>query len=76
MKDASASQNTTRTSLPVLHKAKSVAIHLGVSRSKAYQMMKNNEIPWVRVGRRSIRVPDEALRKWIAERTIGGDSQG
>ena len=41
---------------------------LGIRRTKLYEMLRRNEVPKVIVGH-SIRVPVEALRRWIAERT-------
>ena len=38
---------------------------MGVSRSKAYEMIAQGAIPSVRVGG-CVRVPVEALRSWIA----------
>ena len=38
---------------------------LGVSRAKAYEIVAAGEIPSIRLGRTSVRVPVEALRKWI-----------
>ena len=38
---------------------------MGVSRSKAYELIANGEIPSVRLGG-CIRVPVEALKEWIA----------
>jgi len=37
---------------------------LGVSRSKAYELIANRTIPSIRVGG-SVRVPANALRDWI-----------
>lgn len=39
---------------------------IGVSRSKAYELISSGVIPSVRLGS-SVRVPVEALRAWIAE---------
>ena len=40
---------------------------LGLGRSKTYQMMATGELPVVRIGR-SVRVPAEALRRWVEEK--------
>jgi excisionase family DNA binding protein len=40
---------------------------IGVSRSKAYELISRGEIPSVRVGG-CVRVPVEALRQWIDKR--------
>ena len=39
---------------------------IGVSRAKCYELIANGSIPSIRVGS-SVRVPVEALRKWIDE---------
>jgi excisionase family DNA binding protein len=39
---------------------------LGISRSKTYEMLAAGELPSIRV-RSSIRVPHQALVRWIAE---------
>jgi excisionase family DNA binding protein len=39
---------------------------IGVSRSKAYELISSGVLPSVRLGG-SVRVPVEALRAWIAE---------
>jgi excisionase family DNA binding protein len=43
-----------------------VAEAIGVSRSKAYELIASREIPSIKVGS-SVRVPTEALRAWIAK---------
>ena len=49
------------------------ALAIGVSRSKAYELIASGEIPSVRMGK-SVRVPLEALQKWINANIQGGDS--
>jgi excisionase family DNA binding protein len=41
------------------------AEHLGISRSKAYQLIAAGQLPVLRIGG-SVRVPAEALKEWIA----------
>ena len=41
---------------------------LGVCRTKVYAMLASGELPSVRIGS-SIRVPLEALRRWVHDRT-------
>lgn len=52
---------------------------LGVGRSKIYALLASGEVPGVRVGH-SVRVPLEALRRWVANRALeseaGPDSDG
>jgi excisionase family DNA binding protein len=40
---------------------------IGVSRAQAYELIKKNKIPSIKIGS-SIRVPVDALRDWIARR--------
>jgi excisionase family DNA binding protein len=49
--------------------ANGVAAALGVSRSVAYRLMAAGALPVVRIGRR-VSVPVEALRAWVAERSV------
>lgn len=39
---------------------------IGVGRSKIYELIASGTVPSVRIGR-SVRVPVEALRKWVEE---------
>jgi len=43
---------------------------LCVSRSKMYELIKKDQVPWVRIGG-SLRIPVEALRTWIEKNTGG-----
>lgn len=45
-----------------------VARYLSVSRSKIYEMVKDGEVPHLRLGTR-IRFPRSAVDRWLAERT-------
>ena len=49
----------------LLLRAEEVRQALGLSRSKIYEMMASGELPVVRIGR-SVRVPADALREWVA----------
>jgi excisionase family DNA binding protein len=40
---------------------------VGVSRSRAYELIGRGEVPSIRIGG-SVRVPMEALKAWIEER--------
>jgi len=55
-----------------LLKLEEVARRLGLARSRVYMMARLGDLPVVRIGR-SIRVPEEALDKWIAEKTEHAD---
>lgn len=41
---------------------------IGVSRARAYELISSKVIPSVRIGK-SIRVPADGLRQWIAKQT-------
>jgi len=43
---------------------------LSVSRSKLYELIKKDQVPWVRIGG-SLRIPVQALRTWIDQNTAG-----
>jgi excisionase family DNA binding protein len=45
---------------------------LGISRSNAYGMLASGELPSIRLGR-SIRVPRDALFRYIESNTTGGE---
>ena len=44
---------------------------IGVGRTRIYELLASGQIPSVKIGR-SVRVPTEALRRWIKERESGG----
>ena len=44
-----------------------VAELLGFGRSKLYELLATGELPSIRIGG-SVRVPAEALRKWVEQR--------
>jgi excisionase family DNA binding protein len=46
------------------------AASIGVSRSKAYEMIASGEVPSIRVGKVGRRVPVQAARDWIARQLI------
>lgn len=47
---------------------------LGIARSRVYALTASGAIPTVRIGR-SVRVPAESLRQWIAARTVAPDGR-
>ena len=47
---------------------------LSVSDDKIYIMIHANEIPFVRVGKRSYRIPEEELQRWLEQRYNSDDS--
>jgi excisionase family DNA binding protein len=54
---------------PLLLRPTEVGKLLGLGRSKVFAMLATGELPVVRLGR-SVRVPREALERWIRERTL------
>jgi excisionase family DNA binding protein len=48
-----------------------VAHELRLGRLEVYRHISKGELPVVRLGTRAVRVPADALDKFIAERTIG-----
>jgi len=48
---------------------------LGICRSKAYSLIASGEIPSIRIGF-SVRVPVDALRRYITENSTGGAGRG
>ena len=57
---------------PLLLRPAEVALALGIGRATAYQLIATGELPSVRIGR-SVRVPRQALEKWIAARIERGE---
>jgi len=51
-----------------LMRASEVAQKLGLGRSKTYELIAAGRLPTVRIGR-SVRVPREALERWIKTQT-------
>lgn len=52
----------------LLMRPSEAAVVLGLGRSKIYEMIASGELPGIRVGR-DLRVPADALRRWVADRT-------
>jgi excisionase family DNA binding protein len=53
---------------PLLLKAPEVAKLLGLGRSKVFAMVAAGELPVIRIGR-SVRIPRQALERWIRDET-------
>jgi excisionase family DNA binding protein len=51
-----------------LLKAYEVQDRLGLGRSKVYELMASGELPTVRLGPRTTRVPEDGLRRYIDQR--------
>lgn len=54
----------------MLCKPSEAAEILGLGRSKIYDLLRSGELPCVRIGK-CVRIPMEALRQWVADRTTG-----
>ena len=55
----------TRTVLPALLTVEDLAERLGIGSTMAYRLCKQSGFPVVRLGR-IIRIPEDALRDWLA----------
>jgi excisionase family DNA binding protein len=63
------SNNNTEPEEPqLLLRADDVARLLSLGRARVYTLMSEKALPTVRIGR-SVRVPAQALRAWLASRT-------
>ena len=47
-----------------------MASMLGISRSVAYQLIKEKGFPSIRVGERRVIIPVKSLERWLEERTV------
>jgi excisionase family DNA binding protein len=47
-----------------------MASMLGISRSVAYQLIKERDFPVVRVSERRLIIPVKSLEKWLEERAV------
>lgn len=57
---------------PLLLRATEVGKLLGLGRSKVFAMVAAGQLPAIRIGR-SVRVPRDALERWVREQTIEVD---
>ncbi len=57
-------QNSSKSNIPILLKARDVASRLNISRSKAYQLMQTGDIPTIRFDG-NVRVIDNDLDEYI-----------
>jgi excisionase family DNA binding protein len=49
-----------------------VAQMLSIGRSKVYALIASGELPSIRIGKKGVRIPYDALRKWVIT-ARGGD---
>ena len=47
-----------------------MAERLGISRSVAYQLVKERDFPAIRVGGRRLIIPIKSLERWLDERAV------
>ena len=59
---------TSYDQLPVTLRAEQVAAVLGISRSNAYALMRQEDFPTLHIGKRML-VPKDRLIQWIEEST-------
>jgi excisionase family DNA binding protein len=50
------------------YRVSEAAEQLGISRSKAYELIAAGKLPSIRIGS-SVRIPAEGLKEWIAQQT-------
>ncbi|MEC1778328.1 helix-turn-helix domain-containing protein [Schinkia azotoformans] len=50
----------------MFYKVSAIIEMTGLSRSKVYQMITDGEIPAIRLGERTIRIPKEAFDNWLS----------
>ena len=58
----------TSTRTPMLLTVRDVEAELQLGRTRTYELLRSGSIPVIRVGR-ALRVPRDALRRWVDEQT-------
>ena len=48
-----------------------MAESLGISRSVAYQLVREKDFPVIRVSERRLIIPIKSLERWLEERAVG-----
>ena len=61
-------KKTSQNSLPTMLNADAVAGVLGISKGKAYELMRNSEFPTLRIGKRMM-VSKEQFENWINKKS-------
>lgn len=59
---------------PILYDVATTAKVLGVGRDAIYELIARDELPHVRLGARTIRIPRHLLEQWIESKSRGGHS--
>ncbi len=58
------------THAPMLLTVRDVEAELQLGRTRTYKLIRSGQIPVVRLGR-SVRIPRDALRRWIDDHSVG-----
>jgi excisionase family DNA binding protein len=61
--------------LEELHTVAEVAPKVGMTKQALYAACRKGDFPCIRIGKRRIRVPSSALKKWLDEKTTGLQAQ-
>lgn len=62
--------------LKLLLRPAEAADAIGVSRSRIYELIASGDVPSIRIGRGSVRVPIEELRAWISQHVTARETVG
>ena len=60
---------------PLLLTVKDLEAELQLGRTRTYELVRSGAIPVIRIGR-AVRVPRDALRRWVEDRTSGSCVEG
>jgi excisionase family DNA binding protein len=58
-----------------LHTVAEVAPKVNMTKQALYAACRNGDFPCVRIGKRRIRIPSSALKRWLEEKTTGLKAQ-
>ena len=68
-------QNKLSDNIPELLSAKDMSEHLGVSLCTCYKLLKQDDFPVTRIGKRRV-VTREHFTEWLKNNTTGGKNNG
>lgn len=57
---------------PLLYNVAQVAQALGIGRDAVYELIARGELPVVRLGERSVRIPRHLLERWVEAKATPG----
>ncbi len=57
---------------PILYDVATAAKVLSLGKDAVYELVASGELPSIRLGERTIRIPRALLEKWVAARSQGG----